>query len=68
VDQQSDTIEQTPEEQPAEAVAPKPVLSTNEVLFVFLASMILGFAGVLIGFVPLVALAMLGPIIVAFLA
>lgn len=68
MEQQPETIEQTPEQQPAELVAPKPILSTNEVLFVFLASMVLGFVGVLIGFVPLVVLAMLAPIVAAFLA
>ncbi len=70
MDQQPETNEQISIEQPAEAqvVERQPVLNRNEVLFLFLACMVLGFIGVLSGFVPLVAVAMLGPIVLAFLA
>ncbi len=71
MEQQPESLEPTTEqpEQPAAVPATKsPVFSPNEALFLFLACMLLGFVGVLVGFVPLVAIAMAGPIIVAMLA
>lgn len=47
---------------------PSPVLTPNEVLFVFLASLVVGVIGVLSGIVPLIAVAMISPVIAALLA
>lgn len=71
MEQQPQPLEPATEqpEQPAVLPATKaPVFSPDEALFLFLACMLLGFVGVLVGFVPLVAIAMAGPIIVAMLA
>ncbi len=68
MDQQPEPIEPTIDEEAPAAAARTPALSPNEVLFLFLACMIVGFIGVLIGFVPLVLLAMAGPLVVALLA
>lgn len=68
MDQQPEPIEPTVEEETPATAARSPVLSPGEVLFLFLACMLVGFIGVLIGFVPLVFLAMAGPLVVALLA
>lgn len=47
---------------------PSPVLTPNEVLFVFLASLVIGVIGVLSGIVPLIAIAMFAPVVAAMLA
>ena len=68
MDEQPELIEPTIEEDAPAVQAKSPALSPNEVLFLFLACMLVGFIGVLIGFVPLVMLAMAGPLVVAMLA
>ncbi len=68
VEQQPELIEPTIEEDVPAAQAKAPALSPNEVLFLFLACTLVGFIGVLIGFTPLVILAMAGPLVVALLA
>jgi hypothetical protein len=68
MEEQPETIEPELIDSPASQPAQSPTLSRNEVLFIFLACTLVGFVGVLIGFVPLVAIAMIGPIIAALLA
>ncbi len=68
MDQQPELIEPTIEEDAPVAQPKSPTLAPNEVLFLFLACMFVGFIGVLVGFVPLIILAMAGPLVVALLA
>ncbi len=67
VEQQPETIEQIPAEQPAEVATRPTMLSQSQALAVFLACLVLGVVGTLWGIVPLVALAMIGPVVVSFL-
>jgi hypothetical protein len=67
VDQQPEVVEQPAVDEQADVQARPKVLSRNEALFIFLACMLIGFIGTLVGFVPLIALAMIGPVVVSFL-
>ncbi len=67
MEQQPENLDPTTSNQPVEAAAKPSILSGDEKLFLFLACMLIGFIGVLIGFVPLVAVAMIGPVIIAML-
>jgi len=68
MDQQPEATEPREEEETPAAPVRSPALSPPEVLFVFLACMLVGFIGVLIGFIPLVFIAMAAPLIVSLLA
>lgn len=67
VEQQPETIEQVSVEQPGQIAARPAVLTRSQALSIFLVCMLLGFIGTLTGVVPLVALAMIGPVVVSFL-
>lgn len=68
MDQQPEATEPTVEDETPAVPVRSPALSPQEVLFLFLVCMLVGFIGVLIGFVPLVFIAMAAPLIVALLA
>jgi len=68
MDDQSPSVEQNPDLPPPTAQANANWFSGDRLVAVFLSCIVLGFIGTLLGFTPLIALAMIAPVVVAALA
>ena len=68
MDDQSPSVEQLTDVPPPTAQPLAHWVTEERLLAIFLVCLALGFIGTLIGFVPLIALAMIGPLVAAILA